>query len=75
MSMAPQRGASQRRRWGTAVLVALTLSACDVTPLGAGGRDHPGTPVETVTALEVDVEDLLVDDAPRRRRRPVAPQP
>jgi hypothetical protein len=54
------------------LLIGIVLAACDLRPLvGAETTADPRRPVETVTALEIEVEDLLVDEpAPARFGRP-----
>lgn len=54
------------RRWRLCVLLAgLVLAACDLSPLAGGETTaDPRTPVETVTALEIDADDLRVDHPP-----------
>jgi hypothetical protein len=45
------------------LLIGIVLAACDLRPLvGAETTADTRRPVETVTALEIEVEDLLVDE-------------
>jgi hypothetical protein len=46
-----------------AVIAGLLVAACDLIPLAGGDGTGGRTPVETVTALEVDVEDVRTDPA------------
>jgi hypothetical protein len=48
-----------------AMSAALLLAACDVGPLADRSQDvSAGAPVETVTALEIDVDDQVVGATP-----------
>jgi len=72
MPKVPPGGASQRRARAAAVLVGVLLTACDVNPflvdhdraVEAVERTH--VPVETVTAFEIDAEDVPVEASPAR---------
>jgi hypothetical protein len=57
------------RRWLLVVLVGFLLPACDLRPFPQNA-DLP-MPVETVTAVEVDVDDLIVDKPSPSRERSV----
>lgn len=67
MGKAPVSGACVRR-WLSAVLVVPVLAACGdvVTPVAGPSRDvsddETARPVETVTALEVDLGGMSADD-------------
>ena len=44
------------------LLVGIVLAACDLRPVAGGETTaDPPVPVETVTAREIEVEDLVVD--------------
>jgi hypothetical protein len=61
MTAAQDHGASWGRRMGL-LLVGIVLAACDLHPVVGGETTaDPPVPVETVTALEIEVEDLVVD--------------
>jgi hypothetical protein len=72
MAKAPQLRASWRRRL-CVLVAAMAVVACDLSPLAGAGDTGRRTPVETVTALEIDVDDLP-DDATLQARHG-APSP
>lgn len=66
MPKVPVGGAASRRARALALLAGIVLTACDVGPFlvdhdPAVTADRTEVPVETVTAFEVDVKDLMVD--------------
>jgi hypothetical protein len=64
-------GSTIPRRRLLVLLVGFLLVACDVGPI-QDNADLP-SPVETVTAVEIDVDDLIVDaPSPSTDRSPYA---
>lgn len=68
MRKVPVGGASIRRARAWALMAAVLLTACDASPFlvdhdqAVGIVDRTDVPVETVTAFEVDDEDLTLDE-------------
>lgn len=67
MRTVPDGGASIRRARAWVLTAAVLLTACDGSPFlvdhdqAVGAADRTAVPVETVTAIEVDVDDLMID--------------
>jgi hypothetical protein len=67
MRKVPVGGASIRRARAWVLTAAILLAACDASPFlvdhdqAVGTADRTDVPVETVTAIEVDVDDLMID--------------
>ena len=74
MPKVPSGGASQRRARVAAVLAGVLLTACDVSPFvvdherAAEAVERSKEPVETVTAFEIDDEDVPIEASPVRTR-------
>lgn len=67
MPKVPSGGASRRRVRALSLLVGILLTACDVGPFvvdhdqAVGRTERTNAPVETVTAVEVEADDLMLD--------------
>ena len=76
MPKVPSGGASQQRARVAAVLAGVALAACDVSPFvvdherAVEAVERTNVPVETVTAFEIDAEDVPAAASPVRTRVP-----
>ena len=61
------------RRSLCAVAAGMLLVACDLSPLSGADGPGGGTPVETVTALEVEVDDVGTEPAIQARHDATSP--
>jgi hypothetical protein len=73
MAKAPQLRASWRGCL-CALVAAIAVVACDLSPLAGVGDTGRRTPVETVTALEIDVDDLPADATVQARHDAPSPR-